>query len=358
MLTGGNVPTSKTAQSGLSAATSLHALRPQWLALRQEPIVAPQLPIVDSHHHLWDHPGSRYLVPDMIEDVRSGHNIVATVYVQAGTGLRTTGPEQFRQVGETEYAVATSEEAARAGYAGLNAAIVGPISLMLGTGAKPVLEEHVRAGRGRFRGVRDLTHWDEDPTIHKVRTQPGMLASPQAAEVAAILSQMRLSLDVFCYHTQLSEVVALARSFPDLRIVVNHVGTPLAIGRFAGEREEVFADWRAQAARLREHANVSLKFGGLGMRFSGSGFERLAIPPSSDDLAAAWRPWFDAAIEAFGPCRIMFESNFPMDKASFSYPVLWNAYKKLAAGLSPDERARLLSGTAAEVYDIRLPATH
>jgi predicted TIM-barrel fold metal-dependent hydrolase len=358
MRTGGNVPTSKTAQSGLSAATSLHALRPQWLALRQEPIVAPELPVVDSHHHLWDHPGSRYLVPDMIEDVRSGHNVVATVYVQAGTGLRATGPEQFRQVGETEYAVAAGEEAARAGCPALCAAIVGPVSLMLGAAARPVLEAHVQAGRGRFRGVRDLTHWDDDPEIHKVHTRPGMLASPQAAEVAAILSQMRLSLDVFCYHTQLPEVVALASSFPGLRIVVNHVGTPLAIGRFAGRHDEVFAEWRAQAARLRGHANVSLKFGGLGMRFSGSGFDRLDVPPSSDDLATAWRPWFDAAIEAFGPRRIMFESNFPMDKASFPYPVLWNAYKKLAAGLSDGETARLLSGTAAEVYDIRLPATH
>ncbi|MBX3530320.1 MAG: amidohydrolase family protein [Rhizobiaceae bacterium] len=352
------MPTSKTAESGLNAATSLHALRPEWLALRQEPIIAPELPIIDGHHHLWDHPGSRYLVPDMIEDVRSGHNVVATVYVQAGTGLRTSGPEELRQVGETEFAVAAAEKAAQTGYGGLNAAIVGPISLMLGAAAKPVLEAHVQAGRGRFRGVRDLTHWDEDPAIHKVHTRTGMLATPHAAEVAALLSQMGLSLDVFCYHTQLPEVVALARLFPDLRIVINHVGTPLAIGRFAGKREAVFAEWRAQAARLGEHSNVSLKFGGLGMRFSGSGFDRFVVPPSSDDLTAAWRPWFDAAIGTFGPRRIMFESNFPMDKASFSYPVLWNAYKKLAAGLSPDERARLLSGTAAEVYGIGLPATH
>jgi L-fuconolactonase len=350
------VPTSKTAQSGLSAATSLHGLRPEWLALREEPIVAPELPIVDSHHHLWDHPGSRYLVPDMIGDLRSGHKIVATVYVQAGTGLRTDGPAHLKQVGETEYAVAAAREAAAAGFPGLCAAIVGPISLLSGKDARPVLEAHVEAGEGRFRGVRDLTHWDADADIHKVHTQPGMLSSSAAAEVAGILAEMGLTLDVFCYHTQLSEVAALARAFPNLRIVLDHVGTPLAIGRYADQREAVFADWRTGLRDLGRLPNVSMKFGGLGMRFSGSGFHRLAVPPSSDDLAAAWRPWFDASIEALGPERIMFESNFPMDKASFSYAVMWNAYKKLAAGLSKDEQARLLAGTAAEVYAIALPA--
>ena len=342
-----------SSESGLVAATSLHAIKPEWLALRREDIVEPDLPIIDSHHHLWEHPGSKYLAAEMIEDLKSGHNVVATVYVQSGTGLRTSGPDHLRLVGETEYAAAAAEEAAqRWGVRSLCAAIVGPISLMAGGTARPVLEEHVRAGRGRFRGVRDLTHWDSDPAVHKVDTRPGMLGSCEAAEVAAILVEMRLSLDVFCYHTQLPEALALAETFPDLRIVINHIGTPLAIGPYRERHDEVFRQWRTGLASFRDHENVSLKFGGLGMRFSGFGFDRLDVPPSSDDLVRAWRPYFDACIEAFGPHRCMFESNFPVDKASFPYAVLWNGYKKLSRSLTADERAQVLSGTAGRVYAI------
>lgn len=337
-----------------AAAGNVPGLRPAWLALRQEEILDPQLPIIDAHHHLWEHPGAPYLAGEMVEDLRSGHNVVATVYVESDTGFRTFGPEHLRPVGETEFAVAEAEDAARLWDVGsLCAAIVGPVSLALGAAVRPVLEAHLEAGRGRFRGVRDLkTHWDGDPVVHRVDSRPGLLGSPEAAEAAAVLVEMGLSLDAFCYHTQLADVLSLARAFPDLRIVVNHVGTPVRIGRYGGRCEEVFSQWRSGMEALRGQENVSLKFGGLGMRFGGFGFDRLDIPPSSEDLARAWRPYFEVSVDAFGPCRCMFESNFPVDKTSFSYAVLWNAFKRLSRDFTADERAHLLSRTAGHFYAI------
>lgn len=337
-----------------AAAGNVPGLRPAWLALRQEEILDPQLPIIDAHHHLWEHPSAPYLADEMVEDLRSGHNVVATVYVQSDTGFRVGGPDHLRPVGETEFAVAEAEGAARLwGVETLCAAIVGPVSMASGGAVRPVLEAHVEAGRGRFRGVRDLkTHWDGDPVVHRVDSRPGLLASPGAAEASAVLVEMGLSLDVFCYHTQLAEVLSLARAFPDLRIVINHVGTPVRIGRYGERREEVFGQWRSGIEAFRGHENVFLKFGGLGMRFSGFGFDRLDIPPSSEDLARAWRPYFEVGIGAFGPRRCMFESNFPVDKTSFSYAVLWNAFKRLSRGFTADERAHLLSRTAGRFYAI------
>ena len=150
------------------------------------------------------------------------------------------------------------------------------------------------------------------------------------------------------------ELTDLARAFPGSRIVLNHVGGPLGIGTHAGKREEIFPRWAASIKALAKCPNVFVKLGGLGMRINGFGFETLPEPPSAEVLADAWRPYIETCIEAFGPARGMFESNFPVDKGSYSYPVFWNACKLLAKGASKAEKTDLFAGSAARFY--RLPA--
>lgn len=340
----------------LSVTTNSHEVRPDWLARRGEDALEAELPIVDSHHHFWETASARYLAEEFLADVATGHNIIASVYVQSGANFRTGGPRRLRAVGETEFAVA---EAARASRIGNNrtqvaAAIVGPLDFSPGAATQEVIEAHVAAGDGRLRGMRGMTHWHEDGEIHKFDNAPGMLASAAVREAAAVLDRMDLALDVFCYHTQLDELAALARAFPDLRIVLDHVGMPLGLASYAHRRDEVFGQWRAELRELGSLENVAVKIGGMGMRFTGFDFNHRADPPSSDDLAAAFGPYVETCIETFGPARCMFESNFPVDKSACSYTVLWNAFKKLVAGYSHDEKASLFAGTAAGIYAIDL----
>jgi len=136
--------------------------------------------------------------------------------------------------------------------------------------------------------------------------------------------------------------------------VLNHVGGPIGIGTYAGRQKEMFSRWATSIKALAASPNVSVKIGGLGMRMGGFGFHEKPEPPSSETLAAAWRPYVETSIEAFGASRSMFESNFPVDKGSYSYPVFWNACKLLAKGVSPDEKADLFAGTATRFYRLDL----
>jgi predicted TIM-barrel fold metal-dependent hydrolase len=339
-----------------SAANQVHYIpvREDWLARRSEPALDPGLPIIDPHHHLWDRPGWRYLLPELLADMGQGHNIVATVFVQCRAMHRAEGPEEFRPVGETEFVngVAAMSASGIYGPAKVAAGIVGHANLMLGARVREVLEAHIRAGGGRFRGVRHISAWDPDPVLMNPAYQPprDMLHRPEFREGFAQLAPLGLSFDAWLYHPQIPDLTALARAFPETRIVLDHVGGPLGIRDYTGRRDEVFSDWRAAMAELATCPNVSVKLGGLGMRINGMGFEEAAEPPSSDALAAAWKPWIDTTISLFGADRCMFESNFPVDKGSYGYGVFWNACKKLSAGASTAERSALFSGTAARVY--------
>jgi predicted TIM-barrel fold metal-dependent hydrolase len=148
----------------------------------------------------------------------------------------------------------------------------------------------------------------------------------------------------------------LARAFPNSKIVLDHVGGPLAIRGYASKRDEVFASWVPSIKALARCPNVYVKLGGLGMRIGGFGFHEQPDPPSSELLATAWRPYIETCIEAFGASRAMFESNFPVDKGSYSYPVFWNACKRLAKSASDSEKADLFAGTAARFYRLDLDA--
>jgi L-fuconolactonase len=329
-------------------------VRQAWLDRRKEPILEPELPIIDPHHHLWDRPGWRYLLDDLLADTNSGHNILATVFVQARSMHRATGPEEMRPVGETEFVngVAAMSASGTYGKTRACAGIVGNADLTLGSRVEPVLQAHIRAGGDRFRGIRHITVWDDDATLRNPshKSSPGLLADKTFREGFAVLGRLGLSFDAWLLHPQIGELADLARAFPETRIVLNHVGGPVGIGAYAGKHKEVFPGWAASIKALAACPNVHVKVGGLGMRIGGFGFDREAEPPSSETLAATWRPYVETTLEAFGPARCMLESNFPVDKGSYSYPVFWNACKLLTKGASSAERAELFAGTAARFY--------
>jgi L-fuconolactonase len=341
--------------TGTLIAGNYLPIRQDWLDRRREPILEPELPIVDPHHHLWDRTGWRYLLDDLLRDVGSGHNIVATVFVQARAMYRASGPEEMRPVGETEFVngVAAMSASGIYGKTRACAGIVGHADLTLGSRVEPVLTALIRAGGERFRGIRHIAAWDADASVRNPAYSPprGLMADKSFREGFSVLGRLGLSFDAWLYHPQIEEVTALARAFPDTPIVLNHVGGPIGIGAaYAGKRSEIFPRWAASIKALAACQNVCVKLGGLGMRLGGFGFHEQAEPPSSETLAAAWRPYIETCIEAFGPARSMFESNFPVDKGSYSYPVFWNTCKLMTKGASNGERADLFARTAARFY--------
>ena len=345
-------PLSAYAQQPAAAPSS--PVRQDWLDRRQEPILEPELPIIDPHHHLWQRPGWRYLLDDLLLDTNSGHNIVATVFVQASSMYRDKGPVELRPVGEAEFVngIAAMSASGIYGKTRVAAGIVGHADLTLGGRVEPVLSALSRAGGDRFRGIRHITAWDADASFLNPTypVPPRQLADKTFREGFAVLSRLGLSFDAWLYHPQIDEVADLAGAFPDARIVLNHVGGPVGIGVYRGKRNEVFSRWRASIKTLATHQNVFIKVGGLGMALNGFGFDEHAEPPSSEMLAATFRPYVETCLETFGTARSMFESNFPVDKASYSYPVFWNACKLLAKGASSTEKADLFAGTAARFY--------
>ena len=332
--------------------------REDWLAQHREEIIDPQRPIVDPHHHLWDRGGQRYLIEEMTDDIASGHNIVATVYVDCRSMYRATGPEAFRPVGEVEFANGVAAMSASGGYgkAAICAGIVSHVNLLLGDDARPVLEAEIAAGNGRFRGIRHSSAWDADPEVAGMyATRPkGLLLDPAFRRGFACLAPLGLSFDAWLFHPQIGELIDLARAFPDTRIVLDHCGGPAGIGRYAGRRDEIFQVWKASIAETAKCPNVTVKLGGLAMRLLGYDFHERPVPPSSAEVATAWRPYIETCIEAFGPERGMFESNFPPDKGQCSYQVIFNAFKRIAAQYSEAEKAALFSKTASDFYQLNM----
>ena len=329
--------------------------RNDWLASRREEIIEPNLPIVDPHHHLVDRPETgRYLLPELLADTNSGHNIVATVYLEWLSMYRAAGPAELRPVGEVEFAngVAAMAASGTFGKTRVCAGIVGTADLLLGAAVEKVLEAEIAAGGGRFRGIRFITatHPQQAEWGSPVLRPAGMLMDRRVREGFAKLAPLGLCFDAWMYHTQLGELLNLARAFPDTPIVLDHVGGAIGLGPYAGKREEVFAVWRPAIQDLARRRNVSVKLGGLGMPICGFGFHHRDPPPSSDELADAWRPYVETCIEAFGPDRSMFESNFPVDKGMCSYANLWNAFKRIAESYSQDEKNALFHNTALKFY--------
>ena len=335
------------------------AIRPEWLATREEEILEPDLPIIDPHHHLLDRPEhGTYLLPELLADLASGHNVLATVYLEWFSMYRADGPVEMRPVGEVEFAngVAAMSATGNYGKTRVCAAIIGHAELTLGSCVARVLEAMIAAAGGRFRGVRFIACSDPDQAAWgaKLTRPPGTLLDKKVREGFAQLAPLGLSFETWVFHPQLGDVVDLARAFPGTQICLDHVGGPIGVGRFQGKRDAVFAEWSKSIRELAACPNVHVKLGGMGMKLFGFGFHEREVAPSSEQLAAAWRPYVETCIEAFGPKRAMFESNFPVDKASYGYGVYWNACKRLANGMSPAEKADLFHGTASRFYRLGL----
>ncbi len=329
-----------------------------WLAKQStETILDPNLPVIDTHHHLWERPDHRYLLEEFLADIRTGHNVVATVFVECNAMYRAGGPEALQSLGQTEFVtgIAAMSDSGMYGPTRVGAGIVSFADLTLGDRVEPVLEAHIRAGGGRFKGVRHSAAWDACDVIGNSRTATGPHLFRQADFRAGLsrLSALGLSLDAWVFHSQLADVVDLARAFPDATIIMGHVGGPLGYGPYAGKRDEVFAVWKAEITELAKCQNVVMKLGGMMMRLAAYDYGVEPLPPSSAQLADCWRPYMEPCIELFGPDRCMFESNFPVEKMGTGLAVLWNAFKRIAAGASEAEKLDLFSGTARRAYRLQ-----
>lgn len=335
----------------MAANTGHSAPDDAWIGSLEEEILEPQLPIIDPHHHLWLRNGYTYLMPQFADDLDCGHNIVATVFAECHSMYRAVGNQAQRSLGETEFVRGQAAMSASGGFGSTRACDVmfGNVDLTMGGAAEPILEQHIEAAGGRFRGVRLSSGWHEDAKIHNVAEQSQLLLDPRVNEAAAVLERMGLSLDLWLYHTQLDEVVQVADAHPDLTIILNHVGSPILGGPYRGRTDEVFQQWKVDIARIGERENVFVKLGAMPIRMPSYEGDR-SLPPGSEEVAAAWRPWMETCIEAFGPARSMYESNFPVQKRWCSYQVCWNAFKRISAGASASEKQDLFAGAAARAY--------
>ncbi len=317
-----------------------------------EDVLEPDLPICDAHHHLWERAPNRYFLNDLVADLGSGHNIAATVAVECGYGYRNSGADELKPVGETEFLESVALQAGSNPdiETRIAAAIIGFADLSLGDAVAPVLEAHLSVSQ-RFRGIRYSTAWDGSDALRS-EARSGMLLDRRFRQGFAWLKKFDLTFDAWLYHPQLPELADLVRAFPEVVLIVNHIGAPLGIGPYAGKRDDVYQIWRRHMTSLAQYPNVFIKLGGMGSIRSGYDWHQRQIKPSSAELAENFKPYFETCTEKFGSERCLFESNFPVEKAANSYRVLWNAYKRVTSDYSVTERAALFYDTAARVYRI------
>ena len=322
-----------------------------WLASTKEEPVGPLEEIVDPHHHLWDFPTGTYLLPELHDDTGSGHNVTQTVFIECGAGYRAEGPEYLRSVGEIEFVRAQAELSARQEGAEI-AAIVGFADLTRGEAVEEVLAAQENAGGGRFRGIRHASAWDQSDEIRE--PPAGLLGHDNFRAGFATLGRMGFTFDAWMFHPQVEELVELVAALPETPVVLDHLGGPLGIGPYAGNRDEVRSTLRPALEALAQHEQVVVKVGGIGMSIYGVGLNRLPEAPTSEHVANVWSEDIRHCVDTFGPERCMFESNFPVDRQGCSYTVLFNAFQRIAdqAGWSALERSQLFSGTARRFYRI------
>ncbi|VTU36505.1 putative metal-dependent hydrolase of the TIM-barrel fold protein [Variovorax sp. PBS-H4] len=333
-----------------------HWVDDAWLALRTEDVLDAQRPIVDPHHHIWDRPHSTYQLPELLADLNTGHAVRGTVFVECSSMYRAEGDPRFASVGEVEYinGVGAASASGRYGAVRACAGIVGKVDLTMGAFAREVLQACKDRAPERFKGIRHMVAWDASPEVSSLLKPPppGLMPDPAFRQGFAQLAPLGLSFDAWCYHPQLPQLIDLVDAFPDTRVIVNHLGGRAALGPYAGRKDDVFREWKGTIDALAKRPNTFIKLGGIGMRLGGFDFHERDLPPTSAELAEAWGPYVQACIDAFGPARAMFESNFPVDKGCCSYRVLWNAFKRMAQGCSEAEKADLFAGTAIRAYGL------
>ena len=334
----------------------------KWLDQVQEEIIEPNQLIIDPHHHLW--PASPrtqgipqeqyYLLEDLWKDTCSGHNISKTVFVECGQGYYEEGPEAFRPVGETEFVVKIAKESNSNPSKAQIAGIVSHADMMLGDSVKEVLEAHVEKGEGLFRGIRHAGGWDDSEEVRNSHSNPikKIYLNETFQRGIEQLDSMKLTFDSWHYHNQIKELTQLAKAFPNLTIIHDHFGGPLGIGQYEDKREAIFYQWQEDISELATCKNVYSKLGGMAMPINGWDWHKRNKPASSDELVEAQKDYYLHSIKVFGTQRCMFESNFPVDKQSISYPVLWNGLKKLSMSFSLEEKNNLFFNTAKRVYSL------
>ena len=322
-----------------------------------EPALEPDLPIVDPHHHLWPKPFLSYDLEELWSDTEDGHKVVQTVFMECGSAYRSDGPDHLKPVGETEFVTAAAERAAQSPGKAQIAGIVAHADLRLAE-LDAVLDAHIAAAKGRFRGIRHAGSFEEDSSALTIpgRGPKGLFADPDFRKGVARLGARGLTYDTWIYHHQLPEYAALARAVPGTVMILDHFGTPLGVGPYAGKRDEIFAKWKDDIAEVAACPNVHAKIGGMAMPDNGYGWNGREKPPSSDEFVEAQAPWYHHAIKVFGAERCMFESNFPVDRLSLSYRTLWNGLKKIAKDYPEAAQAAMFSGTARKVYKLEAVA--
>ncbi len=327
----------------------------EWLAQVIEPIIEPELPIVDPHHHLWHHPGfPRYHVPELQGDTGSGHNVTRTIYMECGSEYRQDGPVHLRPVGETEFVVSQAKQSRQTGGSVI-AGIIGRADLAMGDGVAEVLNHHIDAAGGLFRGIRHAGARVADRENYSRfagRAPAGLYGQERFREGVRVLGRMGLTYDTWQYHYQIGEFGSLAAAVPDTQMILDHFSTPLGVGPYAGKQDEIFEVWKKDMAELAHCENVVLKIGGLAMPDNGFGWDTRPLPATSDEFAMAQRRYFLHAIDCFGTDRCMMESNFPVDRLSISYHVLFNGMKKIVGDFSRAEKHQLFHGTAERIYSV------
>lgn len=324
-----------------------------WLSQLREDVIDPDREIVDPHHHLWPRPHLSYDLEELWSDTQDGHNVTATVFMECGSAYRPDGPEHLRPVGETEFVTTAAERAALSPGKTQIAGIIGHADLRGGE-LDTVLDAHVAAAKGRFRGIRHAGACDPNPEALSIagRAPAGLYGDPAFRRGVARLGARGLTYDTWNYHHQISDFADLARAVPGTVMILDHFGTPLGVGKYEGKREEIFAKWKDDIAEVAACPNVYAKLGGMAMPDNGYGWNTREKPPSSDEFVEAQAPWYHHAIKCFGPERCMLESNFPVDRLSISYRTLWNGLKKIAADYPETAQTALFSGTARKVYSL------
>ncbi len=325
----------------------------EWLAQVQEPIVDPERRIIDPHHHLWHDEGDVYLLDDLWADTGSGHNVVKTVYVEAGSEYLQDGPKHLQCLGETEFVLEIAAES-RKGPGAEIAGIVAFADLSSGALLDETLDRHAELAGKMFCGIRHCAAHAKHPECLTIpgRAPEGLMADSAFRAGAAVLGRRGLTFDSWHYHYQNREFMELAQAVPDTICILNHFGTPLGVGPYADERDEIFEQWKTDIADIAKCDNTIAKIGGLAMPDNGFGWHATALPARSDEIAAAHRAFYLHTIDCFGVDRCMMESNFPVDKRSVSYHVLYNALKKMVADFSDAEKDALFYGTAERVYGL------
>ena len=321
-----------------------------WLAQVQEDIVDPDREIVDPHHHLWPQADMHYNVPEFLADLTSGHKIVHTVFMECGAAYREDGPDHLKPVGETEFVAAAAEDMKAKGGPHI-AGIVGHADLR-GPNLEEVLDAHMEAAKGLFRGIRHAGSRDTSGATLRIpgRAPERLYADDDFRRGVQLLGEHGLSYDTWHYHHQNLDFIDLAQAVPECTMILDHFGTPLGVGVYRYCRDEIYLEWKQEMAELAKLPNVYVKLGGLAMPDNGFGWDKASRPPDSDEFIAKQKKYYLHMIDCFGPERCMFESNFPVDRLSISYHVLWNGFKKMVEDFSDAEKHALFYGTAESVY--------